>query len=227
MINEYYFPFGQKLLQVKQLDRSPKKAFVLGVYASAVHARWLDKKGKQIVSALAVASEPEIFWEGENADQIISKMIIPNELGELTTPNNRNLNGPSGRALVDLYLKPLKLEKNNTWLCDILPESRMNEHQCKAIKEYYTPDIISKYNLSPATIPQFNKSDLNSLVRQQEILEELELSKADTIILLGDLPIHWFLRFHNKEYKKLSDFGEKAETYGQPHEIKINNKNMC
>ncbi len=72
MINEYYFPFGQKLLQVKQLDRSPKKAFVLGVYASAVHARWLDKKGKQIVSALAVASEPEIFWEGENADQIIS-----------------------------------------------------------------------------------------------------------------------------------------------------------
>ena len=38
------FPFGQPLKPVQQLNRSPKKAFVLGVYASAVHARWIDNK---------------------------------------------------------------------------------------------------------------------------------------------------------------------------------------
>ena len=36
----YLFPFGQKLHPLVQEDRTPKKVFVLGVYASAVHARW-------------------------------------------------------------------------------------------------------------------------------------------------------------------------------------------
>jgi len=42
----YVFPFGQKLEIVKQDDRSPKKFFVLGVYASAVHARWRGMDNK-------------------------------------------------------------------------------------------------------------------------------------------------------------------------------------
>jgi hypothetical protein len=37
------FPFGQPLHRLTQSDRTPKPVFVLGVYASAVHARWLDK----------------------------------------------------------------------------------------------------------------------------------------------------------------------------------------
>lgn len=45
------FPFGEPLKKVQQQDRSPKKVFVLGVYASAVHARWIDKDGKQKVAA--------------------------------------------------------------------------------------------------------------------------------------------------------------------------------
>jgi hypothetical protein len=64
MHNEYRFPFGEKLQKVQQKNRNPKKAFVLGVYASAVHARWVDAGGKQKVAAFAVASEPEIFWPG-------------------------------------------------------------------------------------------------------------------------------------------------------------------
>ena len=45
MTEKYFFPFGQELKEVEQKDRAPKEAFVLGVYASAVHARWLDKNG--------------------------------------------------------------------------------------------------------------------------------------------------------------------------------------
>ena len=76
------FPFGQPLKLVKQRDRSPKKVFVLGVYASAVHAKWHPPKGKPI-EALAVASEPEIFWNGENAAEIISQIAVPPEAGYL------------------------------------------------------------------------------------------------------------------------------------------------
>ena len=60
----YLFPFGQELHPLVQEDRSPKKVFVLGVYASAVHARW-KKDGQIICQALAVASEPCIFWDGK------------------------------------------------------------------------------------------------------------------------------------------------------------------
>lgn len=33
--------FGSKLSPLVQADRSPKKVYVLGVYASAVHTRWI------------------------------------------------------------------------------------------------------------------------------------------------------------------------------------------
>ena len=224
MLEKYYFPFGQELKKVEQKDKSPKEAFVLGVYASAAHARWIDKNGRQKVSALAVASEPEIFWRGENAESIIKEIEIPAELGTLKVPTDPKLNGPSGRALDELFLKPLGLNRNSVWLCDLLPYSRVNENQRKAIDKNYTQELIRKYNLTPATIPLYDKKELNSPSRRTEILQELEDSQAQTLILLGDLPIYWFLRFFDKRYSKLSQFGETPETYGKPHQIRINDK---
>jgi uracil-DNA glycosylase len=217
------FPFGQPLSKVQQQDRTPKKAFVLGVYASAVHARWVDANGKQKVSALAVMSEPEIFWRGENAAELIAQIQIPEAAGKLTEPTNKNLNGPSGRALDELYLKPLGLTRNDAWLCDLLPESRVNPSQRQAVHNQY--DAAAKeYNLPAATIPDFTKTELNSRERRQEIVQELEESKADTLILLGDLPIQWFLKFYCPEYTKLSDFGKNREEYGKPRNLTINGK---
>lgn len=224
MNHKYQFPFGQYLKKVEQKDKSPKKIFVLGVYASAVHTRWVDKNGKSKVSALAVASEPEIFWKGENAKEIISKINIPSELGKLLVPKAKQLNGPSGKVLDELFLNPLGLSRKDTWLCDLLPESRINENQAKAISKYYTKEIIDKYNLPQPTIPDFDKKELNSSQRRNEILQELEDSKANTIILLGDLPIKWFLNYFDNRYSKLSQFGDTKESYGKEHPIVINNK---
>lgn len=224
MSNKFYFPFGQELKKVEQKDRSPKQAFVLGVYASAVHARWIDENGNTKVLALAVASEPEIFWKGENAGDIIKNISIPPELGALTVPTNERLNGPSGRAIDEFYLKPLGLNRNTVWFCDLLPYSRVNEHQQRAINKYYTQDLISKYKLSPATIPVFDKKELNSSFRRDEILQELEDSKAQKLILLGDLPIYWFLRIFDKRFSRLSDFGQTPQSYGRNKDIIINNR---
>lgn len=220
-MNEYYFPFGEKLKKIQQEERTPKKAFVLGVYASAVHAKWVDKEGKQKVKALAVASEPNIFWTGEDAEKIISAIKIPKQLGKLSVPANPELNGPSGQALDKAFLKPLGLTRNNTWLCDLLPESRVNVNQQKAIEKYYTVGIIQRYNLCKTSIPLFTKSELDSSVRRDEILEEIIASNAETLILLGDLPIYWFLRFHDKRFSKLSQFVDTDGYYGREREIKI------
>ena len=227
MESQFFFPFGQSLKKVEQNDRSSKEAFVLGVYASAVHARWIDKNGKQKIAALAVASEPEIFWRGENAEEIINGIQIPSELGKLTLPKDKRLNGPSGRALDEKYLKPLNLNRKTTWLCDLLPYSRVNENQKSAIEKHYTQDLIESNGLLKATIPEFDKKELNSESRREEILLELENSKAEKLILLGDLPIKWFLRFYDKRFSTLSQFGDTIDVYGREREIKINNSSFA
>lgn len=89
------FPFGAAVHRIEQLDRTPRTVFVLGVYSSAVHARWLDERGRTAVNALAVASEPCIFWPGEDGmAEIIARIPVPPEAGCLE-PAAPMYNGPS------------------------------------------------------------------------------------------------------------------------------------
>lgn len=132
------FPFGQPIREVEQENRSKKRVFVLGVYASAVHARWIGPDGKQLISALGVASEPEIFWRGDGIDEIVASIDIPEGAGRLV-PASPTLNGPSGRALDDLFLIPLGLNREDVWLCDLVPYSCMSDGQAKAIRRAYEP----------------------------------------------------------------------------------------
>ena len=183
----YHFPFGQELHPLVQEDKSPKKIFVLGVYASAVHARW--KKDSQVVcQALAVASEPRIFWDGneDEARAIIGQINIPKELGYLE-PAGKQLNGPSAKVLDENILALLGFTRNDAWLCDCLPETRINPSQAKAIKDKYNP-LIEQYHLNPVTIPA-RPSAFCDKARSIEITEELMQSEAELLILLGDIPI--------------------------------------
>lgn len=215
------YPFGSPLTKVEQSNRSPKKAFVLGVYASAVHARWSGPTGQLLVAALAVASEPEIFWRGDpvQASEIINQILIPPELGELKPAPNVN-NGPSGRALDDLILAPLHLNRDNTWLCDLIPYSLANENQLKVITEKYLP-LVEQYDLPIPSIPPV-PVQLTDLERRSAILKELETSQAETLILLGDKPIQWFLDYYlDTHITRLADF---SDNYGASRILKINGR---
>ena len=207
---KYYYPFGEELHRLVQQDRTPKKVFVLGVYASAVHARW--KKGNQIIcQALAVASEPRIFWDGnvEEAKEIIGRIKIPAELGTLE-PAGSHLNGPSAKVLDEHILAPLGFTRKDAWLCDLLPETRLNPSQKKAIKEKYNP-LIEQYKLNDVTIPD-RKTTFCDQERSQEILAELKESQAELLVLLGDIPIQQFLnRVADVKYTSLQEY---ADLYG-------------
>jgi len=214
------FPFGEPLQVVRQRDRTPKRVFVLGVYGSAVHAKWYSQNGIVLCEALAVASEPEIFWRGENAAEIIARITIPPEVGYLE-PAQAIYNGPSGRALDELYLAPLGLSRADVWLCDLVPHSFMNENQKRAIDVNYIP-LYEQYNLPLVTIPE-KPFILIDTYRRNEILSELTESQADTIILLGDDPIKWFLSFVSDCKKTgLSDFDKT--NYGLPIQVTINGR---
>ena len=206
----FYFPFGQEVHPLIQEDTSSKKVFVLGVYASAVHARW-KKDGKVVCQALAVASEPRIFWDGnpEEAKRIIDAVNIPKELGFLE-PASKQLNGPSAKVLDENILAPLGFTREDAWLCDCLPETRINPSQAKAIREKYNP-FIEQYGLNLVTIPN-RPSDFCDQKRSEEITDELMQSEAELLILLGDIPIAQYL-------KKVADvpystLGEYVDLYG-------------
>ncbi len=220
----FYFPFGQELCPLIQEDKTPKKVFVLGVYASAVHARW-KKDGKVICQALAVASEPRIFWDGdpEEAKRIISSVAIPKELGVLE-PASRQLNGPSAKVLDKNILAPLGFTREDAWLCDCLPETRINSSQAKVIREKYNP-LIKQYGLNEVTIPE-RPAYFCDKKRSEEITAELMQSGADLLVLLGDIPIAQYL-------KKVADIpystlGEYVDLYGygNPTEALINGKRI-
>lgn len=214
---DYTFPFGQKVRPVQQSDRTPKKAFVLGVYASAVHAAWISRTGRTVVRALAVASEPYIFWRGENAQNIIGGISIPADLGILKSAGDK-YNGPSGKALDEHFLEPLGVNRSDAWLCDLVPHTCLNDGQFKAIKEKYNPKR-SKYSLPAVTIPRVPTQFADDN-RRRQILSEIQLADPKIIILLGDQPIKWFLSAFS-EYRRLSDFGTSNKSYGQVHPITV------
>ncbi len=206
----YYYPFGEKVYPLVQRDRSPKKVFVLGVYASAVHAKW-RAGNKTICQALAVASEPRIFWDGnqQEAAEIIARINIPKELGVLE-PAGAHLNGPSAKVLDENILAPLGFTREDAWLCDLLPETRLNTSQERAIREKYNP-LIKQYGLNEVTIPKRPTTFCDD-ARRDEILAEIESSQAGLLVLLGDIPIRQFLNKVAKvNYRSLQ---ESVDLYG-------------
>lgn len=145
------YPFGEPLRPLIQQDRGPKRVFVLGVYASAVHARWFDDDGRLLVRALAVASEPVIFWDGADADDIIGRIAVPPGAGRLE-PADPSMNGPSGRALDEHFLTPLGVTRADAWLCDLVPHTCLNPSQKKALDREYVPRA-KRFGLPVVSLP--------------------------------------------------------------------------
>lgn len=214
MNKSYSFPFGQPISAVKQVnDGIPKKLFILGVYASAVHVKWFGPDGKIRIKAMAVASEPEIFWNGENADvlSVIDRINLDARYGYLA-PADNVFNGPSGRCLDKNYLEPLKLTRQDVWLCDLLPESRKNPSQTVALSKKYDGFVDIPYDFPP--VPSLIADEKRVL----EIVKELETSGAKRIVLLGDEPTKYFLNHFDTSIKRLS----KIEPYGKEIPVMIN-----
>ena len=219
----YQFPFGQPLQRVEQVPHTRARVFVLGVYSSAVHARWLGRDGKQRAAALAVASEPYIFWRGEDGGAIIDAIQIPPEAGRLIAADQR-FNGPSGKSLDEDYLAPLGLSRDDAWLCDLLPESRMNERQAKRVLETYAP-VAKALGLPEATVPPVSTRYADRL-RAEAILEELLASGAETLITLGDPPLQEFVGALSLGHPRLHMYGRHQGEYGKLHQFSIGGRHL-
>ncbi len=223
MCSYFTYPFGQKVMPVEQKSRTPKKVFVLGVYASAVHAKWLDPDGKLNVQALAVASEPYIFWRGDGVNDILDNITVPKECGSLL-PANPKFNGPSGIILDKKFLAPLKIDRTDCWLADLLPESRLNLNQLKAIERKYVP-FVTAGKVPKVTVPVVPKKFANDY-RITELLEEFLQSKAEYLVTLGDVPLREFVSKFEPKWNRLASFGQILEQYGKIHVMSIERRKV-
>lgn len=217
------FPFGRPVRALRQQHRSTKKVFILGVYASAVHARWVGPDGRQLVRALAVDAEPYIFWRGDGVEGIIAGVDVPESVGHLE-PADPKFNGPSGVALDDLFIAPLGLAREDAWLCDLVPYSCSNDGQVKAIKREYEPRR-EEHGLPRVSVPSV-PSEFADETRCAEIVEEILESEAEMVLLLGDEPIRWFLARLNPTNRRLSDFGDARDSYGRAQEVNIGGRRL-
>lgn len=208
------YPFGEPLKRLVQGDRSEKRVFVLGVYASAVHARWTNPNGKILVHALAVASEPVIFWAGSGADDVVARIKVPEAAGRLEAAAP-SFNGPSGRSLDANYLGPLGVDRTSAWLCDLVPHTCLNERQVEAIAGAYTP-VAKKFGLPPVTLPPVPTTFADE-ARMAEVLTEIRQANPEVIVLLGDQPIRHLMKSAGDPRRRLAEFG----TYGQLHAIQL------
>ncbi|MBQ4100366.1 MAG: hypothetical protein IJC83_02335 [Oscillospiraceae bacterium] len=220
----YYFPFGQEVCAVEQQDKSPKKVFVLGADAGAVYAKW-EKDGQIICQSIAVASEPNIYWDGnlDEAKQIIDAISIPSEAGVLT-PSSEQLDGACAKVLCDNILKPLGLTFNDVWLCNCMPEARLTPNQLKIVNEIYNP-LVAQYGLNKASVPA-RPFILCDSARSEQITYELVQSHADTLILLGDTPISQYLKkVADISYSTLGEY-YRLYGYGVTTDVTIGGKNF-
>jgi hypothetical protein len=211
------FPFGNPVLRVQQTDRIPKPVFILGVYSSAVFAQFKPANSKSTIKYLPIDNEPEIFWSGdeESAKKIISKIIIPKHAGRLI-PELSSVNGILGRSLDKYYLIPLKLQRENVWICNLIPHVVLKKNERKSIKRYN--EIHSTYNFPVADIPsKKDRWEYLTKKRFKEIIEELSQSKAGFMISLGQQPLKWFLQQYDHKLGNLLN----GQDYGSMIEIQI------
>ena len=210
------FPFGMPIAPVRQVDTGPKRVFVLGVYASAVHARWVAEDGRTLINALAVASEPEIFWRGDGADALIQRIPLPPGAGRLVAAS-KTLNGRSGVTLDSMFLEPLGITRMQAWLCDLLPGSRCNPQQ-RAALERSTILAGRLWACPPTTSPRCPAFWLRR--RDDRIQTEILLASPEVLVTLGDEPLRWFARLYGAQ-SALRSYGETPETYGRLHDLEI------
>ena len=216
------FPFGHPVRHLVQTDRTPKRVFVLGAFAGAVHARWYDTQGKLLVKSLAVAPEPCLYWRGEGVDDILSSIDVPPKAGFLQ-PAVRRYNGSCGRSIDRDYLDPLGLARKHAWLCNLVPHSCMNARQADAVSLYNAP-LAQQFGLPLASWPASPENFTHGRRRETIAAEVLE-SAAEVLITLGDLPLEWFARFFGS-HATLRAYGHDPASYGRVHELTIHSRTL-
>jgi hypothetical protein len=198
------FPFGSP-----STPRQPRRAdgaaavFVLGVYPSALHVRWTLPSwwsGEQrVVGALAVADEPTVFWEGDDAHELVAAWKSSVGFREGDTPGDWGSaraagNGTSGRPVRDRVLRPLGVDVDEAWFTDAVDRFFVKRggaarQQGDVIDAVYQP-FAAEAGLPSATIPPrptpARLVEIAVTEHRDRLRAELVEASAPVVVTLGE-----------------------------------------
>lgn len=203
------FPFGEPLARVRPTANGPRAVFLLGVYSSALHARWRYGEGRRdYVAALAVGNEPEPFWDGADQVERIAKLHPP-----FGTLGPSPLNGVSGRELDEGYLNPMGIRRADCWITDLHDSYLARENQRDAVERAYA----HQGRQAPVwTLPMRNGRLVPSEARLASLQEEFETAQPRCLITLGEEPLRVL------KLPRLT-----LENYGRPQQVTVWGRRVC
>ena len=184
----YQFPFGRSHGPTPpQTPIGEADLFVVGVYPSALHAAWFAPGGRRLCQALAVDIEPWSFWDGADAAQRVQEIAagVPPEAGKLE-PADPRWNGPSGRTLREMYLKPLG--NPSCWITDLHDLYYISDGNARAIEKHYA-HLAKRLDLPEARLPSRPPRVQPSPERLSTLEEEFLVSGAGWVLTLGNEPL--------------------------------------
>jgi hypothetical protein len=185
------YPFGEPVGSVTALGAAPARVFVLGVYPSAIHARWVGPDGTPRIRAVAVADEPEPFWPGDDA--VVAATVarlnarLPSAAGQLE-PAAPAFNGPSGLALDEFVLAPLGLDRDAVRIADVHNRYMANTGQVAAVARAYEP-LVAAGLLPAVSWERRHKLRRVPSDRQPSLADELATADPEWLITLGNEPL--------------------------------------
>lgn len=191
-MSAYKFAFGTPLTPTRPSipEVLPADVFVLGVYPSAVHARWTGRDGDVLCAALAIAPEPHSFWDGADAPERIAGVVsrMPPSAGRLSSAGG-SVNGPSGRVLIDRYLKPLALPRNRCWITDLHNTYFLSPGNAEALANYRRFKVDRCPELPDADLPSRPPAVTPIEARVRELRREFERAAPRCVVTLGSEPL--------------------------------------
>lgn len=218
------FPFGRPALEQPSRPARSRSAdvFVLGVYPSALHVRWQSPSG-QVVGALAVDDEPEVFWDGADQNDQVARWAQSvgwsPEWGTITPAGN----GTSGRSVVERVLTPLGTGPARTHFTDCVRTyfaKRGPGTQEARITQVYEPMARARGLPSASLPPRPDPAAMVRLALEKDrgfLAEELRRSDADTVVTLGQEAADVFASVVGHPRVEL----RPIESYGQARTVRV------
>jgi hypothetical protein len=190
----YSYLFGTPALPRKPSANSEKEWLILGAYPSALHVRW-EPPDAPAISAVAVADEPESFWEGHDQKGRISEwaMLLPwrEEWGQASSPGE--LNGSSGTWLTNNVLTPLRLSRGQTWITDCLDVYHESKGAAERLDAPQMRALLAELKIQDRNLPSHpNEDRIVQGAQLDRLRTELAECRPRHVVTLGNAALRVF-----------------------------------
>jgi hypothetical protein len=224
------FPFGRPALEQPPRPARSHSAdvFVLGVYPSALHVRWRSPGG-EVVGALAVDDEPEVFWDGSDQHEQVMRWARSVGWSPAWGAIAPAGNGTSGRSVTDRVLGPLGTEPARAHFTDCV-RTYFVKHgprtQGARVKQVYEPMARARGLPFASLPPRPSPAAMVRLALEQDrgfLADELRRSDADTVVTLGQEAADVFASVVGHARVEL----RPIESYGQARTVRLGRGALC